>query len=88
MALESCGCEGEHLEGRFMVANGDMKELWDKVAKLSEQGCALRGGDIERMARMEKQNDRIHSRLDWITVLMVGNLAALALNLASKWLGK
>jgi hypothetical protein len=88
MELESYGGEDEYIGGRTAMPNGDLRDIWEKVSKLTEKGCALRDGDIERMARIEKQNDRIHARLDWITVLMIGNLAALAANLAKIWLVK
>jgi len=88
MVMESFGSEGEYIGGRHRMANGDLKSLWDKVSKIAEEGCALRRGDEERMKRTEEANRRIHTRLDWITYMLIGNLAALALNLASKFLGK
>ncbi len=84
---DSYGSEEEFIRGR-QLANGDLKDVWKKLSEVAEYGCAQRKGDEERMSRIEKGNDRIHSRLDWITVLLVGNLAALAINLASKYFGK
>lgn len=84
---EPYGSSSEFIRGRQM-ANGDLKDLWRKVSEIAEDGCAQRKGDTDRMERIEKSNDRIHTRLDWITVLLVGNLAALAINLASRFLGK
>lgn len=67
------------------MGNGELKDLWDKINRIAESGCGLREGDEKRMERIETGNQRIHTRLDWITYMLIGNLAALALNLASKW---
>jgi hypothetical protein len=71
-----------------MMANGDIKDLWNKVTSISEEGCALRKGDDDRMSRIERSNERIHQRLDWIMVFLIGNLAALVTNFAMRWAGK
>jgi hypothetical protein len=72
------------------MANGDgeIKDLWKKVSDIAENGCAQRKGDEERMKRVEESNRRIHGRLDFITYALIANLAALIINLASKYLGK